>query len=172
MGDDFTVLHGTEMDINADGSLDYPDEILAELDFVIASLHVSLDQDEKTMTQRLLNAVNNPHVDLIGHPRAQLIGNRPPAAWDIDTVLEAAAESGVAMEINANPRRLDLEARLARLAIEMGILISINTDAHSAEQMDLHNYGVRTARRAWAEPHNIINTWPVDKLIEWTRSRG
>ena len=172
MGGDFTVFHGTEMDINADGSLDYPDEVLAELDFVVASLHVSLDQDQETMTERLLNAVRNPHVDLIGHPRGQLIGSRPPAAWDAERVFEAAAESGVALEINANPRRLDLEARLARRAMEMGIPIAINTDAHSAEQMDLHDYGVRTARRAWLSPEGVINTWPLGKFRAWIEARG
>ena len=150
MGDDFHVFHGTEMDINADGSLDYPDEILEQLDFVIASLHVSLRQDQETITKRMLNTIRNPHVDLIGHPRAQQIGRREPAALDMDTVLAAAAETGIALEINSNPVRLDLEAQYAQRAAEMGIPISINTDAHTEEHMDLMHYGVSHSA-AWMD---------------------
>ncbi len=172
MGPDFHVFHGTEMDINPDGSLDYPDDILAQLDFVIASLHVSLQQDRETITQRMLKAIRNPHVDLIGHPRAQQIGRREPTALDMDAVFAAAAESGVALEINANPVRLDLEAQYARRATELGILLCIDTDAHSAEQMDLLDYGVRTGRRGWVHPEQVINTWPVDRFREWVQGRG
>ncbi|MFZ4814424.1 MAG: DNA polymerase/3'-5' exonuclease PolX, partial [Phototrophicaceae bacterium] len=172
MGDDFHVFHGTEMDILADGTMDYPDEVLAELDFVIASLHVSLGQPRDVITNRMLNAINNPHVDLIGHPRAQQIGRRDPADLDMEAVFAAAAKTGVALEINSNPARLDLEAQYARRAVEMGILISINTDAHNASNMDLLSYGVRTARRAWIEPQHVINTWPLDQFLAWTRARG
>lgn len=172
MGDDFHVFHGTEMDIQADGTLDFPDNVLAQLDFVVASLHMSLQQDRETITQRALNAINNPHVDLIGHPRGQLIGRREPADLDMDRIFEAAAKSGVALEINANPMRLDLEAQYARRAIEMGILLCIDTDAHKAEQMDLLNYGIRTARRGWVQPQQVINTWPVEKFREWVQARG
>jgi DNA polymerase (family 10) len=166
------VFHGTEMDINADGGLDFPDEILAQLDFVIASLHVSLRQERAQITQRLLNAVNNPHVDLIGHPRGQYIPDRDPVDADMDAVFEAARKSGVALEINANPRRLDLEAPFARRAVQLGIPISINTDAHAGDQMDLMFYGVLTARRGWIEAPSVINTWSVERFIEWTSSRG
>ncbi len=172
MGDDFHVFHGTEMDINADGSLDYPDDVLAQLDFVIASLHVSLNQDREQITERMLNAIRNPHVDLIGHPRAQQIGRREPAKLDMDAVLEAAAETGIALEINSNPIRLDLEAQYAQRAAELGIPISINTDAHNENQMDLMHYGVRTARRGWIRPEQVINTWPMEKFLEWVRGRG
>lgn len=172
MGDDFHVFHGTEMDINADGSLDYPDDILAQLDFVIASLHVSLRQDRETITQRMLNAINNPHVDLIGHPRAQQIGKREPADLDMERIFEAAAKSGVALEINSNPVRLDLEAGLAQRAVEMGILLSINTDSHHTDHLNLLDYGVRTARRGWVQPHHVINTWTTEKFLDWVRSRG
>ena len=171
MGGSFHVFHGTEMDINADGSLDYPDDILEQLDFVIASLHVSLRQDRKQITQRLLNAIENPHVDLIGHPRAQLIPSREPVDADMDAVLEAAVKYKTALEINANPHRLDLEAQYARRAVEMGIVLSINTDAHKEEQMDLMSYGVITARRGWVEAKNVLNTWSVDQFIEWTKNR-
>jgi len=171
MGGSFHVFHGTEMDINADGSLDYPDDILEQLDFVIASLHVSLRQDRKQITQRLLNAIENPHVDLIGHPRAQLIPSREPVDADMDAVFEATVKHKTALEINANPHRLDLEAQYARRAVEMGIVLSINTDAHKEEQMDLMSYGVITARRGWVEAKNVLNTWSVDQFIEWTKNR-
>lgn len=172
LGPDFRVFHGTEMDINADGSLDYPDEILAQLDFVIASLHVSLRQPRDQITRRLLNAIENPHVDLIGHPRAQLIPSREPVDVDMDAVFAAAARYGTALEINANPHRLDLEAQFARRAVEMSILLSINTDAHAAPELDLTDYGVLTARRGWVEAGSVINSWPVERFLEWVRSRG
>lgn len=172
MGDAFHVFHGTEMDINADGSLDYPDDVLAQLDFVIASLHVGLDHDRERVTKRMLNAIRNPHVDLIGHPRAQQIGRREAAKLDMDAVLAAAAETGVALEINSNPVRLDLEAQYAQRAAEMGILISINTDAHDADHLDLMHYGVRTARRGWIRAEQVINTWPVERFLAWVRGRG
>ena len=132
-------------------------------------MHVSLRQDRKQITQRLLNAIENPHVDLIGHPRAQLIPSREPVDADMDTVFEAAAKHKTALEINANPHRLDLEAQYARRAIEMGIVLSINTDAHNEEQMDLMSYGVLTARRGWVEAKNVLNTWSVNQFIEWAK---
>lgn len=172
MSPDFRVFHGTEMDINADGGLDFPDEVLQKLDFVIASLHVSLRQERDQIMKRLLNAINNPHVDMIGHPRAQYIPDREPVDADMDAVFEAAKASGVALEINANPRRLDLEAQYARRAVELGIPLSINTDAHEIAQMDLMSFGVITARRGWVEAQNVLNTWPVEKFESWVRGRG
>lgn len=172
MGPDFRVLHGTEMDINADGTLDYPDEVLAQLDFVIASLHVSLRQPREQITQRLLTAIRNPHVDLIGHPRAQLIPDREPVDADMDAVFAAAQASGVALEINANPRRLDLEAQYARRAVELGIPLAINTDAHSLGELALMPYGVLTARRGWVTADAVLNTWPLERLQAWLSGRG
>ena len=172
MGPDFHVFHGTEMDIKADGTLDYPDEILAQLDFVIASLHVSLKQERDQITTRLLNAIKNPHVDLIGHPRAQQIPDREPVDADMDAVFEAAHAHDTALEINANPYRLDLEARYARRAVELGIPLAINTDAHSIDQLDLLHYGVRTARRGWVEAESVLNTWPVERFTDWLQNRG
>jgi DNA polymerase (family 10) len=160
------------MDMNADGSLDYPDEVLEKLDFVVASLHVSLRQDRTTITRRVLNALQNPHVDLIGHPTAQYIPDREPADLDMDAIFEAAKVSGTALEINSNPRRLDLEAPYARRAVEMGIPIAIDSDAHAPEQMDLLPYGILTARRGWVEARSVINTWPVEQFLAWTRARG
>lgn len=171
-GPDFKVFHGIEMDIHTDGTLDYPDEVLAQLDFVIASLHFGLRQERAIVTQRLLNAIRNPHVDLIGHPRGQLIPNREPADLDMDVIFEAAVQHGTALEINANPHRLDLEARYARRAVQLGIPISINTDAHSAGGMDLMHFGILTARRGWVEPDCVINTWSLDRFMEWIKNRG
>lgn len=172
MGGRIRVFHGVEMDIRSDGTLDYPDEVLEKLDFVVASLHISLRQPREQITQRVLNAINNPHVDLIGHPRGQLLPDREPADLDMDAVFAAAKEHGTALEINANPRRLDLEAQYARRAVELGIPICIDTDAHAAEQMDLMGYGVLTARRGWVTAASVINTWPVEKFIQWTQQRG
>jgi DNA polymerase (family 10) len=172
MGPDFRVFHGVEMDIRADGELDYPDDVLAQLDFVIASLHYSLRQDRVQITKRLLNAISNPHIDLIGHPRGQYIPDREPVDADMDAVFAAAAQHGTALEINANPRRLDLEAQYARRAVELGIPLAINTDAHSADQMDLMLFGVITARRGWVEADSVLNTWPVERFVAWLDSRG
>jgi len=172
LGGEIRVFHGTEMEINADGTLDFPDDVLAQLDFVVASLHMSLRQPREQITTRLLNAINNPHVDLIGHPRGQLIPTREPADLDMDVVFEAAQKSGIALEINANPHRLDLEAQYARRAVELGIPLCIDTDAHRAPEMDLMHFGITTARRGWVEAPSVINTWPVEKFVEWISRRG
>ena len=165
------IFHGTEMDINADGGLDYPDDILAQLDFVIASLHVSLRQDRAQITQRLLNAIQNPHVDMIGHPTARYIPDREPVDADMDAVFESAKAHGKVLEINANPRRLDLDASYVRRAVDMGILLAINTDAHQPNHFDLMPYGIMTARRGWAEAKNVLNTRPVADFIQWMEGK-
>ncbi|NJL95150.1 MAG: PHP domain-containing protein [Anaerolineae bacterium] len=155
---DITVLHGSEVDILPDGTLDFPDEVLAQLDLVVASLHLSLDQPREKVTARMLNAVRNPHVDIIGHMRGQLIMRREPADLDMDVVLEAAQTSSVALEINANPARLDFGSCLCTARAEMGIKIAINTDAHSAADFELLPFGIGTARRAWLSAEQVINT--------------
>ena len=167
MNGEIRVLHGTEMDIRADGTLDFPDEVLEKLDFVVASLHASLRQPREQITARVLNAIRNPHVDVIGHPRGQLILERDPADLDMDAVIAAAAEYQTALEINANPARLDLEAPLARLAAGRGVLVTIDTDAHAGYEMDNMRYGVLTARRAWLTAANVLNTWPFDEFERW-----
>jgi DNA polymerase (family 10) len=172
LGEKIRLLQGTEVEIRADGELDYPDEVLAELDVVFASLHTGLRQPREKVTQRTLNAIRNPHVDVIGHPTGRLIPNREPADLDMDAVLMAAAEHGVALEINAHPSRLDLDDIYARRAIEMGIYLSINTDAHSANELDLLHFGVATARRGWVTAENVINAWETDRLLAWLRGRG
>ncbi len=172
LGDEILVLHSTEVEIKADGTLDYPDEFLATLDIVVASLHTSLRQPREKITQRLLNAVKNPHVDIIGHPTGREIPDREGADLDMEVILQAAAESGVAMEINAHPSRLDLDDVFAKRAKELGVLISINTDAHSEEDLDMLHYGVAIARRAWLEPKDVINTWTTKKLLDWLKKRN
>jgi DNA polymerase (family X) len=172
LGDSILVLHATEVEIRADGTLDYPDEFLATLDLVMASLHTSLRQQRDKVTQRLIKAIRNPHVDIIGHPTGRLIPERPGADLDMDAVLAASAESGVALEINASPYRLDLEDMYARRAREMGIPLSINTDAHSEADLDMLHFGVALARRAWLTADDVINTWSTDRLLDWLRKRG
>lgn len=171
LGDAIILLHGIEVDITAEGSLALPDEALASLDIVIASLHVSLRQTRETVTRRLLNAIHNPHVDAIGHPSGRLLPNREGADLDWDAILEAAQESGVALEINASPTRLDLNDIYTRRAIEMGIPIMINTDAHSAADFETLRFGVSVARRAWADPENIVNAWDPEKIKDWLGKR-
>lgn len=172
LGDSILILQGSEVEIKADGSLDYADEVLAELDIVFASLHVSLRQPREQIMRRLLNAIRNPHVDVIGHPTGRLIPDREGADLDMEAVFAEAAQSGVALEISAHPERLDLRDIHARQAIEMGILLSINTDAHSPEELDLMHYGIATARRGWVEAKHVINTWEPERLLTWLRSRG
>jgi DNA polymerase (family 10) len=171
MSPGFRVFHGTEMEIRADGTLDFPDDILAQLDFVIASLHVGLRQAREQVTERLLNAIRNPHVDLIGHPRGQLIPDRDPADLNMDAVFAAAKEHNTALEINANPHRLDLEAQYARRAVELGIMLAIDTDAHRVDELDLMRFGIITARRGWVQAANVLNTLPVERFLDWVKSR-
>lgn len=172
LGDSILILQGAEVEIRADGSLDFPDEVLEKLDIVIASLHVSLRQPREKVTERLLNAIRNPHVDLIGHPTGRLIPDREGADLDMEAVLKAAAESGVALEISAHPARLDLDDIYARRAAAMGIPLSLNTDAHSPADMDLVHFGLSQARRGWVEPQQVINTWQKDRLLKWLKQRN
>lgn len=169
--DGIHVLAGSEVDIRADGSMDYPDEILAQLDFVIASLHVGLGQKRERITERLLNAIRNPHVDMIGHPAARQIPNREAVDADWDAVMRAASEHQTILEINANPLRLDLKPELARLAKDMGVLLAINSDAHAEEHLDLMDFGIANARRGWVEPQQVVNTWPFEKFVKWIQNR-
>ncbi len=172
LGKGFTLLQGAEVEILADGKLDYPDDVLAELDLVIASLHTSLRQPREKVTRRLLNAIENPHVDLIGHPTGRLIGHREAADLDMDRILHAAAEHDVILEINANPERLDLNDVYARRALELGCRLAINTDAHRPEHLDFQQFGIGTARRAWATADQVVNCWTASRLKRWVAARG
>ncbi|MBK8984655.1 MAG: DNA polymerase/3'-5' exonuclease PolX [Chloroflexi bacterium] len=172
LGPDFRVLHGTEMEIKADGSLDFPDEVLAELDFVIASLHTGLSQPREQITQRLLNAIRNPHVDMIAHPSGRLLPDRPGADLDMEVVLQTAVSTQTILEINANPHRLDLRDSHARRAIELGAKIAINTDAHHPDHFAFRHYGVAVAQRGWVTPGAVVNTWPVEQFLAFIREKS
>lgn len=165
MGENFRILHGTEMEIKSDGSLDFPDEVLAELDFVIASLHTNIRQSREEVTQRMLNAIKNPHVDMIAHPTNRLIPDREGADLDMELIFATAVAHQTILEINANPMRLDLRDAHVRRFIELGGFISINTDAHHIDHFDYRHYGIATAQRGWATTKQVINSWPLDKLL-------
>lgn len=171
LGDSIRLLQGAEVEILADGRLDYPDEVLSQLDIVCASIHTSLRQPRDKVTERMLNAIRNPHVDMIGHPTGRMLPNREPADLDMDAVLAAAAEHHTALEINAHPSRLDLDDVYARRAIGLGIRLSINTDAHSDTDFDLLHFGVATARRGWVTAEDVINTWETERLLKWLGER-
>jgi len=164
-GVDFRLLLGVELEILADGSLALPDEVLAQLDVVVASIHSSLRQDRETITQRCLKAVMNPHVDILGHPTSRLLGRRPPTEIDMERVLQACAETGTVVEINAHPWRLDLNDVHARRAVDLGCKIAISTDAHRPTDMDYLVYGVGVARRAWLTPEDVINTRSLEGML-------
>jgi DNA polymerase (family 10) len=171
LGGAITILHGSEVEIRADGTLDYPDEVLAGLDLVVASLHTGLRQPREKVTGRALKAIRNPHVDILAHPTGRLLPDREGADLDMEAVFAAAAEAGVALEINSHPNRLDLDDPHARRAKELGIPIAIDTDAHSEEDLDRLFYGVAIARRAWLGKEDVINAWPVEKLLKWLKKR-
>ena len=158
--DDFEVLAGSEVNILPDGSLDYDDELLAKLDWVIASVHTSFSMGEEEMTDRMIRAIEHPLVDAIGHPTGRKIETRPPYGLDIERVIEAAARTGTMIEINASPDRRDLNELHARAAAQAGVGVLVNTDAHSVRNFDLLQYGIATARRAWLTPEQVPNTRP------------
>jgi len=158
------VLHGLEANIGMEGELDYPDEIMAGFDIVVASLHHQLRGDRAAMTRRVLRAIEHPHVHVLGHPTGRMLPRRPASDLDMEAVCRAALAHGVALEINANPRRLDLKDDHAFLAREMGCLFAISTDAHSPRELDLMRFGVATAQRGWVESRDVVNTWLLDKL--------
>jgi DNA polymerase (family X) len=163
------ILAGTECDILEDGALDFPDEVLAGLDVVVASVHSRFKQDRATMTARIVRALANPHVDILGHPTGRRLGSREPYDVDLDAVFAAARAHGKAVEINASPERLDLGDVHARRAAESGVLLSISTDTHYLHELDNVDLGVAVARRAWLGPQQILNTRPLDALLDWTR---
>jgi DNA polymerase (family 10) len=159
------LIHGTEVEIKADGSLDFPGQVLAELDFVVASAHSGLRQDRATITARVVRAMRHPYVHAIGHPSGRLLTQREESAVDLDEVLRVAAETGTMMEINAAPERLDLDDAHVRRAIDLGVRLVVNTDAHRPDDFDNLLFGVATARRGWAGPEHIANTLPLEALL-------
>jgi DNA polymerase (family 10) len=169
MGAGLRLLQGIEVDITADGSLALPDDALASLDLVIASLHSTLRQPREVITARLIRAMHNPHVDIIAHPSGRLLPNREGADLDWDAVLAAARETGVALEINASPSRLDLNDVYARRAVELGIPLVIDTDTHTPDGFEEARFGVEVARRAWVTPDRVINTWKPGEIEAWLK---
>ena len=165
------VFTGIEVDILGDGALDLPDEVLAEMDVVIASVHTLFNQPREEMTERVLRAIENPYVRILGHPTGRLLLRREPFAIDLPRVLRRAAELGVAVEHNAAPERLDLNGRDLRLAKELGCKIVINTDAHDTRHLDKMKYGVRQLRRAWLTPRDLLNTGNAQEFLAGLRPR-
>ncbi|MGQ9717528.1 MAG: DNA polymerase/3'-5' exonuclease PolX [Anaerolineae bacterium] len=171
MGDAFRILTGVEVEVRADGSLDLPDEVLAELDIVVAALHSGLRQSREQFTARAIAALRHPHVDILAHPTGRLLGQREGADIDLEAVLRVAAETGKAVEINAHPWRLDLNDVGIRRAVELGVLLAISSDSHDPEDFGLLHFGVAMARRGWASPTHILNTRPVEEVLAWARAR-
>lgn len=163
--DGIQVFSGIEVDIRADGSLDLPHAILAELDIVIAAVHSAMNQNEEKMTRRVLSAVDNPDVDIIAHPTCRLLAAREPVAIDLEAVFHTAAKNNKIMEINAMPDRLDLNDVHASRARELGVKLAIGTDAHDVSHLDFMRFGVGVARRAWCEPQHILNTLPLADIL-------
>ena len=169
--DGITIFKSLEVDILRDGSLDMTDEVLEALDVVIVSVHSLMDMDRAAMTDRVIRAMQHPSVDIVGHPTGRLLGRREPFELDVEAVLQAASELDVAVEINANPNRLDLNEVHARRAKELGVKVVISTDAHSVQRLDHISYGVDQARRAWLGKEDVLNTMTAVRLREWMGRR-
>lgn len=170
-GLDFRILSGTESDILSDGSLDYPDDVLASFDLVVASVHVGLDMDEQTATERVLAAVRNPYTTILGHPTGRLLLAREGYPLAMEAIIEACAEHDVAIELNANPHRLDVDWRWIRAATEAGVQIAINPDAHSLAGLEDVRWGVEVARKGWLTADQCLNAKPRSAFETWLQDR-
>jgi DNA polymerase (family 10) len=162
---DIRVLAGTEVDIRQDGTLDYSDELLAKLDFVVASLHSGFKQDKASLTMRVVRAMQNPYVRVIGHPTGRLLGDRDPYELDLDQIMKEAARTRTCLEVNSNFHRLDLNDTHCRKAREMGVRVIINTDSHNYDDLLNLPYGVATAQRGWIEKDHVLNAQPVEEML-------
>jgi len=162
---DFRILAGIEVDIRADGSLDLPDEVLAELAVVVAAVHSAMGQEQEKMTGRIIKAMENPHVDIVAHPTGRLLGVREAMAMDMEAIFHAAARTGTAMEINAMPDRLDLKDIHIFRARELGVKLTLGTDSHATEHLPLMRFGLGIARRGWAGAGHILNTLSVEDVL-------
>jgi len=171
MGGAFRLLAGIEVEVRADGTLDFPDEVLAELDLVVAAVHSGLRQGRERITARMLAAIRNPHVDVIAHPTGRLVGEREGADLEMEPIFRAAAETGTALEINAFLRRLDLCDVHVRRALELGVKLVISSDAHGASGFGVLPFGVATARRGWATAADVLNTRSAEKVLAWAARR-
>jgi DNA polymerase (family 10) len=168
----FRILHGTEMDIRSDGTLDFPDEALQELDIVIASIHSGFKQPKEKIMARMKAAMEHPCVSIIAHPTGRILGERDPYEVDMEELLRMAKKTGTALEINTYPLRLDLNDSAARRAGEVGVPLVISTDTHTLSQFETLSYGISVARRAWLEKRHVLNTLEVDKLLERLKHGG
>lgn len=167
--DDITILSGIEMDILPDGTLDYDDELLAEMDLVIASIHSSFSQSRDKIMDRLKTALNSPHVDIIAHPTGRLIGKRSGYEVDMDMLIELAASTNTALELNANPNRLDLSPANVRKAQDAGVKIVINTDAHSIDMLEHMAVGVSSAIKGWLKQSTVLNAGTTEELLTFLK---
>ncbi|MGD2143908.1 MAG: DNA polymerase/3'-5' exonuclease PolX [Anaerolineae bacterium] len=167
LGKAFRLLAGVEVEIRADGTLDLADDVLAHLELVVAAIHTGLRQDRERLTSRMLAAIRNPHVDIVAHPTGRLIGEREGGDLDMEAIFRAAADTGTAIEINAHPSRLDLNDVHARRAIELGVKLVVNSDAHDVSGFDDLVFGVATARRGWAVAGDVLNTLTVEDVLGW-----
>ncbi len=165
------ILKGTECDILRDGSLDYADDVLASLDFVVASIHSQFNLSQEEQTQRMLRAISNPYVDIIGHPTGRILLGREGYTLDVEAVIDAAAEHGVCIEINAHPSRLDLDWRYLRRARDKGIKIPVDPDAHSIDGLDVIKYGINIARKGWLRASDVLNTMSTKEITAYFRAR-
>ena len=163
------IFCSMEVDIRADGSLDMPDELLGELDTVIAAVHSSMNQSQEQMTRRIIRAIENPNVDILAHPTCRLLPGREPVAVDMEAVFRAAAQTNTILEINGMPSRLDLKDIHAYRARELGVKLVINTDAHSAEHLEFMRFGIGVARRGWCQAQDILNTRPLEEVIAYLK---
>jgi DNA polymerase (family 10) len=166
------LLTGVEVDIRANGSIDLPDGLLADLDIVIAAIHSAMNQSEEQITKRTLGAIENPHVDVIAHPTCRLLGEREPVAIDLEAVFRAAAKYNKALEINAMPSRLDLKDIHVYRARELGVKLIMGTDAHSTAHLGFMRFGIGVARRGWCQPKHILNTRPVQEMLAFLRKEA
>ena len=161
-----TILAGSEVDIRRYGELDFPDEILAQLDIIVASVHSNFTLSEVEMTKRIIRAIENPFVNIIGHPTGRMLGYRPMYPLNVEAVIEAAAENSTVLEINGSPSRLDLDPQFVRMAKSAGVLLAVNTDAHAIGQLSHRKPGLNVARRGWLTKSEVINTYTLEKLRE------
>lgn len=167
----FRVLKGIEADILADGRIDYDAELLDRFDYVIGSIHSRFAMDQPTMTARVLAALDDPHLTILGHPTGRLLLHREPYPVDIDAVLEKAAATGVAIELNADPHRLDIDWRLLPSAQGRGVMVEIGPDAHSPRGLDNVEFGIGVARKGWLEPSGVLNAGTADDVLRFARAR-
>ncbi len=167
----FRLLHGCELEVRADATLDYEDDLLARFDLVVASVHVARKQPREQLTSRTLCAIRSPHVDVIAHPAGRMIQSRDDLDLDWDAVFEAAAATGTALEVNGSPHRLDLAPERARRAVEMGCILAVDSDAHRTDELAYVRWGVDQARRAWVEPRHVLNTRSRAELVAWVAGK-